>query len=151
MNDRSFRGTFVVLFAIAYAVIYGFVAKFNWPLFTYGSHTGEFTWFLTLPSSGNAMVYYGWIFMAAICAAAVAGIVAILPFGRSKPVWHGLAWVIPVLGMLFFANAMKGYFWFEKIRGGSAATANAQDAPARGIAPATIAAQIKIEPPPAQH
>jgi len=151
MNDRSFRGTFVVLFAIAYAVIYGFVAKFNWPLFTYGSETGEFTWFLTLPSSGPGMVYYGWIFMSGLCAAAVAGIVSVLPFGRSRPIWHGLAWVVPVLGMLFFANAMKGYFWFEKLHGGSAAAATAQQSPPRGIAPATVAAQIKLDPPPAQH
>jgi hypothetical protein len=147
MNDRSSRSTFVTVFAVTYAVVYGFTAKLNWPLFTFGPETGEFGWLMTPASAGPTMVYYGWIATAGVSAALVAGLLALRPFGMSQRVWHGLAWVIPVLGMLFFANAMKGYFWFDKLRAGATPSASAPATPPRGIAPAVIAADIAIDIP----
>ncbi|SRR5581483_1619198 len=145
MNNRS-RSTFVVVFAVTYAVVYAFAAKFNWPLFTFGPQTGEFGWLLTPASAGPSMVYYGWIATAVLCAAPVAAVLALRP--TNQHLWHGLAWAVPILGMLFFANALKGYLWFQRPHSAPTPAAALSAEPPRGITPTVIAAEAKPLVPP---
>jgi hypothetical protein len=110
MSANSRFGVFAVTFAAVYAAAYYLVLINNWPLFSYGPATGEWTLFNRAASAGPTMYWYGWIATSAIVAA-IAGLVACyLPGNLGRRLWSGLAWLVPLCSLAAIAHLLSGYF-----------------------------------------
>ena len=94
--------TFAIVFAVVYAVAYA--------LFTYHPALNEFGLGVQKAKDGPAMYWYGWMATSAI-AGGIAGFAAcFLPEPAARRLWPGLAWLVPLCAMLFFAWLLRGYF-----------------------------------------
>jgi hypothetical protein len=101
---------FAIVFAVVYALIYVLAVWKNYALFTYHPALNEFGFGVQKPKDGPAMYWYGWMANAGI-AGALAGFVAcLLPDAAARRLWPGLAWLVPLCAMLFFAWLLRGYF-----------------------------------------
>lgn len=109
MSNRL--STFIVTFAVAYAIIYIFAVEQNWALFSYHPATGTFGAFTNRATAGPTMFWYGWMLTAALGATVVAAIVSFVPHGISKRIWPGLSWVVPVCVCVAFVYVLRGFFF----------------------------------------
>ena len=75
---RSF-GTFAIVFAIVYPIVYITATEINLAAFTYHSALGQWSLGPSKPINGPAMYWFGWMSTSAVVAAVVAGIAAYLP------------------------------------------------------------------------
>jgi hypothetical protein len=71
---------FVVTFGIAYAILYTFFERWNWPLFTYHPAVNRLDLFRApgIPEDGPPMFWYGWVVAVAICATVVGAIATLV-------------------------------------------------------------------------
>jgi hypothetical protein len=107
---RSFP-VFAVVFAVAYSVAYALSVWNNYALFTYHPATNELAWGAVKPKDGGlAMYWYGWIATSAIVASIAALAASFLPEPVTRRIWPGLAWLVPICGILFFVWLLRGYF-----------------------------------------
>ena len=100
------------VFAVAFAIIYAPTMNNNWSLATYHPIQGIWQWGAAPPLSGGspAMYWYGFVFTAALGAAAVTAIAALLPDNLMERVpWRTLAWVAPVCTILYIAYVLLPY------------------------------------------
>ena len=101
---------FAIVFAVVYAVTYALAVWKNYALFTYHPALNEFGFGVQKPKDGPAMYWYGWMANAAI-AGSLAGLLAcLMPDTAARRLWPGLAWLVPLCAMLFFAWLLRGYF-----------------------------------------
>jgi hypothetical protein len=101
---------FAIVFAVVYALIYTLAVWKNYALFTYHPALNEFGIGVQKPKDGPAMYWYGWMATGGI-SAAVAGLSAcLIPASASRRLWPGLAWLVPLCAMVFFAWMLRGYF-----------------------------------------
>jgi hypothetical protein len=106
---RSFP-TFVVTFAVAYAILYILAIEYNLALFTYHPATEEF-YFLVKPATDQpAMYWYGWLATSVLGALVIAAVASWLPESWAKRIWPGWSWAVPVAMMLFVSYVLRGYF-----------------------------------------
>jgi hypothetical protein len=102
--------TFAVVFAVVYAVTYAISVWKNLALFTYHPALNEFGMGVQKAKDGPAMYWYGWMATSAIVAG-IAGLAAcLLPAQVARRLWPGLAWLVPLCAMLFFAWLLSGFF-----------------------------------------
>jgi hypothetical protein len=95
---------------MVYALVYALAVWQNYALFTYHPALNEFGFGVQKPKDGPAMYWYGWLATAGI-AASIAGFAACLvPDTAARRLWPGLAWLVPLCAMLFFAWLLRGYF-----------------------------------------
>ena len=99
---------FPIVFAVVYAITYALAVYKNYALFTYHPALNEFGIGVEKPKDGPAMYWYGWMATSGLVAF-VAGVVAsLIPAARRLSL--GLAWLVPLGAMLFFAWLLRGYF-----------------------------------------
>jgi hypothetical protein len=103
--SRKF-GIFVVVFAVAYPIVYVMATQANWAAFTYHSALGQFTLGPTKPINGPAMYWFGWITTSAVAAAVIATIAAYLPDSLTRKLPAASAWVVPLAAMVTAAGLM---------------------------------------------
>jgi len=75
---------------------------YDWGLFKYYPITREFSYVRLPPSSGPAILWYGWLAAAAVLSAAVA---LAVPRKIADRMWDGLLWVVPtalLIGTLIY-------------------------------------------------
>jgi hypothetical protein len=67
---------FVITFGIAYAILYTFFERWNWPLFTYHPAINRLDLFKApgIPEDGPPMFWYGWVVLSGIAATGVGAI-----------------------------------------------------------------------------
>jgi len=107
--SRAF-GTFAIVFAAVYAVAYALAVWKNFALFTYHPALNEFGLGVQKPKDGPAMYWYGWMATSAIVAGLAGAAASCLPEAVARRLWPGLAWLVPLCVMLFFAWLLRGYF-----------------------------------------
>jgi hypothetical protein len=108
--SRSF-GTFAIVFAIVYPIVYLTATELNWAAFTYHSALGQFGFGPNKPIAGPAMYWFGWMTTSAIAAGVVATIAAYLPANLTRNLPAAAAWVVPLLAMVTAVGLMiKMYF-----------------------------------------
>ena len=100
---------FAIVFTAVFTVTYALAVWKNYALFTY--HPAIYEWGLGVqkPKDGPAMYWYGWMATAGITGL-VAGLLA-CTIPASRRLWPGLAWLVPLLAILFFAWLLRGYFF----------------------------------------
>jgi hypothetical protein len=103
--SRKF-GTFAIVFAVAYPIIYVTATELNWAAFTYHSALGQFGLGPSKPIAGPAMYWYGWITTSAVSAGVIATIVAYLPDSLTRKLPAASAWVVPLAAMVTAAGLM---------------------------------------------
>ena len=101
---------FAIVFAVVYALVYTFAVWKNYALFTYHPALNEFGIGVQKPKDGPAMYWYGWMATAGITAAGAGFIACLIPASASRRLWPGLAWLMPLCAMVFFAWMLRGYF-----------------------------------------
>ena len=101
---------FAIVFAAVYALIYTLAVWKNYALFTYHPALNEFGIGVQKPKDGPAMYWYGWMATAGISAAVAGSIACLIPASASRRLWPGLAWLVPLCAMVFFAWMLRGYF-----------------------------------------
>src|SRR5262249_14217856 len=101
--------TFTMTFATGSAIVYIFAVEPDWALFRYHPATGTFGAFTTRAPAGPTMFWYGWMATSALGAAAIAGIVSLVPI--SKRMWPGLSWAVPVCVCVAFVYVLRGFFF----------------------------------------
>jgi hypothetical protein len=107
--SRAFAA-FAIVFAVVYPIAYAISVWNNFALFTYHPALNEFGMGVQKAKDGPAMYWYGWMATSAIVGG-IAGVVACLVPGRmAQRLWPGLAWLVPLGAMLFFAWLLRGYF-----------------------------------------
>ena len=107
--SRAFP-TFAIVFAVVYTVAYALSVWKNFALFTYHPALNEFAMGVEKAKDGPAMYWYGWMATSAIVGC-IAGLAACLvPAQAARRLWPGLAWLVPLCVMLFFAWLLRGYF-----------------------------------------
>jgi hypothetical protein len=102
---------FAVVFAVVYTVTYALAVWKNYALFTYHPAIYEFGFGVQKAKDGPAMYWYGWMATSAIAAAIAGGMASLLPAAAQRRLWPGLAWLVPLGAMLFFAWLLRGYFF----------------------------------------
>jgi hypothetical protein len=108
--SRSF-GTFAIVFAIVYPIVYVTATEINLAAFTYHSAIGQFGFGPNKPIAGPAMYWFGWMTTSAIIAGIVATIAAYLPDNLTRKLPAAAAWVVPLAAMVIVAGLMiKMYF-----------------------------------------
>jgi len=108
--SRAFP-VFAIVFAVVYAVTYALAVWKNLALFTY--HPAIYEWGLGVQKAkdGPAMYWYGWMATSAIVASIAGVLASLLPAAVQRRLWPGLAWLVPLCAMLFFAWLLRGYFF----------------------------------------
>jgi hypothetical protein len=101
---------FAIVFAVVYALIYALAVWKNYALFTYHPALNEFGFGVQKPKDGPAMYWYGWLATAGIAASIAAFVACLVPDTAARRLWPGLAWLVPLCTMLFFAWLLRGYF-----------------------------------------
>jgi len=105
--NRTFP-VFAIVFAVVYVVVYTLAVWKNYALFTYHPAIYEWGFGVQKPKDGPAMYWYGWM-ATSIIAGLVAGLAASL-VPAARRLWPGLAWLVPLGAILFFAWLLRGYF-----------------------------------------
>lgn len=100
---------FGIVFAVVYAVTYALAVWKNYALFTYHPAIYEWGFGVQKPKDGPAMYWYGWMATSAITATIASLGVSLIPQARHR-LWPGLAWLVPLCAILFFAWLLRGYF-----------------------------------------
>jgi hypothetical protein len=106
---RSFP-VFAVVFAVAYTIAYAMCVELNYPLFSYHPALNQFGWGIQQPLDGPVMFWYGWLATAGIAASAVALVASVLPEVITRRLWPGLAWLVPIGGILVFGYNLRNFF-----------------------------------------
>lgn len=106
-------GTFAVVFAVAYPIIYIAAVELNLATFTYHSALGQFGWGPAKPINGPAMYWFGWIVTSAVLAGLLATIVACLPDNLARELPAATAWVVPLLAMVTAVGLMINLYFFR--------------------------------------
>jgi hypothetical protein len=102
--------TFVVTFAVAYAIFYVVSVEYNLALFTYHPALEEFGFLVEQAKDGPAMYWYGWMATSAISAFVLAALASWLPEGWAKRLWPGWSWAAPVSVMFVFVYILRRFF-----------------------------------------
>ena len=105
--SRAFP-VFGIVFAVVYSLVYALAVWKNYALFTYHPALNEFGIGVEKPKDGPAMYWYGWMATAGIAALVASAAACLVPAARR--LWSGLAWLVPLGAMLFFAWLLRGYF-----------------------------------------
>jgi hypothetical protein len=105
--NRAFP-VFAIVFAVVYVVVYALAVWKNYALFTYHPAIYEWGFGVQKPKDGPAMYWYGWL-ATSVIVALVAGLLASL-VPAARRLWPGLAWLVPLGAILFFAWLLRGYF-----------------------------------------
>ena len=103
--------TFAIVFAVAFAVGYVFVAELNYALFTYHPALNEWGAGVQKPKEGPAMYWYGWLATSGLIAAAVGACATLLPESVTRRLWSGWTWVAPMGVMLAFCYILGPLFF----------------------------------------
>ena len=98
MITGRLQPTFVVMFAVAYAIFYVVSVEYNLALFTYHPALEEFGFLVEQAKDGPAMYWYGWMATSAISASVFAALASSLPEGWAKRLWPGWSWAAPEIG-----------------------------------------------------
>jgi hypothetical protein len=109
---RSF-GTFAIVFAIVYPIVYITATEINLAAFTYHSALGQFGLGPNKPINGPAMYWFGWMTTSAIVAGVIAGIAAYLPSTLTQRLPAATAWVVPLLAMVTAVGLMINLYFFR--------------------------------------
>jgi hypothetical protein len=74
-------GTFAITFGIAFAILYTFFERMNWPLFTFHPAVSKIDFWMHAARSGEGppMYWYGWLALTLPCAAAIGLIATVIP------------------------------------------------------------------------
>ena len=99
---NSFAKIFTLLFGVAYTVCF----YVDIALFRYYPEVREFHWQLT-PDVGPAILWYGWLAVAALVSAAVA---LLVPSKWADRLWSGWVWLSPVIVVVVIL--VYEYRWF---------------------------------------
>jgi len=102
--------TFATVFAVVYAVTYAVAVWKNYALFTYHPALNEFGLGVQKAKEGPAMYWYGWMATSAIVGGGAGLAACLLPEQIARRLWPGLAWLVPLCAMLFFAWLLRDYF-----------------------------------------
>jgi len=102
---------FAIVFAVVYALVYALAVWKNYALFTYHPALNEFGFGVQKPKDGPAMYWYGWMATAGIAGALGGFVACLMPDTAARRLWPGLAWLVPLCAMLFFAWLLRGYFF----------------------------------------
>ena len=105
--NRAFP-VFAIVFAVVYVVVYTLAVWKNYALFTYHPAIYEWGFGVQKAKDGPAMYWYGWL-ATSVIVALVAGLLASL-VPAARRLWPGLAWLVPLGAILFFAWLLRGYF-----------------------------------------
>jgi hypothetical protein len=108
-TSRAF-GTFALVFAAAYAVVYVLAEQFNLAAFTYHPAIGEIDLGRVRSRSGPPMYWYGWMATSLIGAGVIGGLAALLPEAATRRLVPTAAWAVPILAMLAFCAFMAPFF-----------------------------------------
>ena len=105
--NRAFP-VFAIVFAVVYVAVYTLAVWKNYALFTYHPAIYEWGFGVQKAKDGPAMYWYGWL-ATSVIVALVAGLLASL-VPAARRLWPGLAWLVPLGAILFFAWLLRGYF-----------------------------------------
>jgi hypothetical protein len=104
-------GSFAVVFAIVYPIVYVAATEWNLAAFTYHAAIGQFSLGPSKPIAGPAMYWFGWITTSALAAGIIAAIAAYATGSMTQKLPAATAWVVPVLAMATMVGLMiKMYF-----------------------------------------
>jgi hypothetical protein len=106
-------GTFAIVFAIVYPIVYIAATEVNLAAFTYHSALGQFTAGPTKSINGPAMYWFGWMTTSAVAAAVVAGIAAYLPASLTQKLPAAMAWLVPGAAMVVAVGLMINMYFFR--------------------------------------
>ena len=106
-------GTFAIVFAIAYPIVYIAAVELNLASFTYHSALGQWGLGPSKPINGPAMYWFGWIFTSAVLAGILATIAAYLPDNLMRKLPAATAWVVPLLAMVTAVGLMINLYFFR--------------------------------------
>ena len=108
--SRQF-GTFAVVFAIVYPIVYITATEVNLAAFTYHSAIGQFGLGPNKPIAGPAMYWFGWMTTSAVVAGVIAGIAAYLPVTLTQKLPAATAWMVPLLAMVTAVGLMINMYF----------------------------------------
>ncbi len=109
---RSF-GTFAIVFAIVYPIVYITATEINLAAFTYHSALGQWSLGPSKPINGPAMYWFGWMFTSAVVAGIVAGIAAYLPASLTQKLPAATVWLVPGAAMVVAVGLMINLYFFR--------------------------------------
>jgi hypothetical protein len=102
--------TFVVVFAVAYPIVYVVSVLNNYALFTYHPAIGEFGAGVQKGKDGPAMYWYGWLATSGIVASLAGAAAALLPESATRRLWPGLTWLAALIAMALLAYDLRQFF-----------------------------------------
>ena len=88
----------LTVFSLVFPVVYVVTYYNEWAVFFFYPLVGELHLNIQPTTFGPAMIYYGWILIAAVIALITASIV---PHRWTIRLWAGWSWVVPVVATLF--------------------------------------------------
>jgi hypothetical protein len=102
------------IFAIAFAVIYASSVQFNLPLFTYLPVLGEVRFGAVFAGrdTGPVMHWYGWLSTSTIGASTIATMALLLPLRGADRLLPTLAWLVPIVAMVWTTWATAKIWFF---------------------------------------
>lgn len=106
-------GTFAIVFAIAYPIVYVLTTEMNWAAFTYHSALGQFGLGPNKPINGPVMYWYGWITTSVAAGGVVAAIAACLPDTLTRRLPIAAAWIVPGVAMAVIVGLMLNLYFFR--------------------------------------
>jgi hypothetical protein len=110
-SSRAF-GTFAVVFAISFSVIYVVSELARMPLFTYhpGTNRIDFGLAAARPNEGPVMYWYGWLATSFIGASLLGILSTLLPERVTGRIPLFLVWLLPLAAIPILAYALMP-FW----------------------------------------
>lgn len=110
MTPSRSVSVFVIVFAVAYPILYVVAVMKNYALFTYHPALEEFGLWVERPKDGPAMYWYGWLATSALGAAAAGFAASFIPERLANRLWSGWSWTVPLGVILVFGYLLRGYF-----------------------------------------
>ena len=84
------------IFSLLFGALYVVCFYVDIALFRYYPEVGEFHWQMT-PDAGPAILWYGWLAVAALASAAVA---LLVPAKLADRLWSGWVWLSPLITVI---------------------------------------------------
>jgi hypothetical protein len=78
---------------LLFGAVYTICFYMDWSLFRYYPETGEFYWRMHT-DAGPAILWYGWLAIAAIVSV---GVALIVPRRWADGLWQGWVWIVPLI------------------------------------------------------
>ncbi len=105
-------GTFVLVFGIAFAVLYVVCDLAALPMFTYHPGTDRIDpgYAPARRDEGPAMYWYGWLATSALGAAILGGLAVLLPAKLRTKIPLALAWIVPIALLPVLLYSLK-FYW----------------------------------------